>query len=73
MHHAIKDLIETSSENPVLLYYGEHLCVKAGANFLKALQEKPEFVCTCCHHMLFSKTVKPFKLTDFDVGNDTVQ
>ena len=57
----------------MLPYYGEHLCVKAGANFLKALQEKPKFVCTCCHHMLFHKTVKPFKLTDFDMGNDIVQ
>ena len=68
-----KRLIETSNDNPVLPYYGEHLCVKAGANFLKALQEKPEFVCTCCHHILFHKTVKPFKLTDFDMGNDIVQ
>ena len=50
-----KRLIETSNENPVLPYYGKHLCVKAGANFLKALQEKPKFVCTWCHPMLFVK------------------
>ena len=34
-----KRLIETSNDNPALPYYGEHLCVKAGANLLKALQE----------------------------------
>ena len=65
--------IGTSNKNPVLPYYDKHPYVKAGANFLKALQEEPEFVCTCCHCMLFCKTVKPSKLTDFDVSNDIVQ
>ena len=48
-------------------------CVNAGAKFLKALQEKPQYVCTCCHRLLFHKTVVPFHLQEYDMTNDTVQ
>ena len=47
--------------------------VKAGANFLKSLQEIPQYVCTCCHCVLFHKTVKPFKIGEYDMTNDIVQ
>ena len=50
-------LKETSNENPVLPYYGKNPHVVAGANFLKALNQRSEYVCTCCHHMLFHKSV----------------
>ena len=33
----------------------------------------PQFVCTCCHCILFHKTVKPFKIAEYDMNNDTVQ
>ena len=52
-----KRLKETSNENPVLPYYGKYPNAVAGANFLKALNQRPEYVCTCCHHMFFHKTV----------------
>ena len=52
-----KRLKETSNEKPLLPYYGKYPHVVAGANFLKALNQGPECVCTCCHHMLFCKTV----------------
>ena len=52
-----KRLKETSNENPVLPYYGKYPCVVAGANFLKTLNQRPEYVCTCCHCILFHKTV----------------
>ena len=52
-----KRLKETSNENPVLPYYGKYPPAVAGANFLKALNQRPEYVCTCCHCMLFCKTV----------------
>ena len=52
-----KRLKETSNENPVLPYYGKYQNAVAGANFLKVLNQRPEYVCTCCHHMLFHKTV----------------
>ena len=68
-----KRLQETNNNNIVLQYYGRHPNIKAGANFLKSLQEMPQFVCTCCHHILFHKTVKPFKNREHDMNNDTVQ
>ena len=46
---------------------------KAGENFLKALQNKPEFVCTCCHHMLFRKMVVVFHENKYDFGNTLVE
>ena len=52
-----KRLQKTSNENPVLPYYGKYPHAVAGANFLKALNQRPEYVCTCCHCMLFHKTV----------------
>ena len=59
-----KRLKETSNENPVLPYYGKYPKAVAGANFLKALNQRPEYVCTCCHHMLFHKTVQQFHIKD---------
>ena len=46
-----KRLKETSNENPVLPYYGKYSNAVAGANFLKALNQRPEYVCTCCHSL----------------------
>ena len=51
-----KRLKETSNENPVLPYYGKYPHAVAGANFLKALNQRSEYVCTCSHRMLFCKT-----------------
>ena len=59
-----KRLKEIRNENPVLPYCGKYLYAVAGANFLKALNQRPEYVCTCCHHMLFHKTVQLFHTTD---------
>ena len=44
----------------------------AGTNFLKALNKRPEYVCTCCHHMLFHKTVRLFHTTDYNMTDETV-
>ena len=68
-----KRLKETSNENPVLPYFGKYLNAVAGANFQKSLNERPEYVCTCCHHMLFHKTVQLFNITDYDMSNETVK
>ena len=57
----------------VLPYYGRYPNGKVGTNFLKSLQEMPQFLCTCCHHILFHKTVKPFKIGEYDMNNDIVQ
>ena len=68
-----KILKETSNENSVLPYYGKYLHVVAGANFLKGLHKRPEYVCTCCHHMLFHKTVQLFHTRQYDMGDETVK
>ena len=67
-----KRLQETSNENPVLPYYGKYPHAVVGANFLKALNKRPEYVCTCCHHMLFSKTVQVFYTTQYYMSDETV-
>ena len=68
-----KRLQETSNENPVLPYYGKYPHAVAGANFLKALNQRPEYVCTCCHHLLFHKTVWLRHTTDYDMSDETVK
>ena len=50
-----KRLQETNNNNIVLPYYGKYPDVKAGANFLKSLQEMPQCVCTYSHHLVSQK------------------
>ena len=52
-----KRLKVTSNEDAVLPYFAKYPNAVVGANFLKALNQRPEYVCTCCHFMLFHKTV----------------
>ena len=66
-----KRLKETSDENPVLPYYAKYSNAVTGANFLKALNQRPEYVCTCCHHMLFCKIVQWLNIKDYDMSNET--
>ena len=66
-------LQETSSENPVLPYYGNHKKVASGANFLKSLQEMPTYVCTCCHHLMFHKNVRPFNISEYDMNHEIIK
>ena len=68
-----KRLQETSNENPVLPYYGKYPHTVAGANFLKALNKRLEYVFTCCHCMLFHKTVQLFHTTQYDMSDETVK
>ena len=68
-----KRLKETSNENPVLPYYGKYPNAVSGAHFLKALNQKPEFVSTCCHHMLSHKTLWLFHTTDYDMSDEIVK
>ena len=60
-------------KNPVLPYYAKYPNAVAGANFLKALNQRPEYVYTWCHCMLFHKTVQQLNIKDYDVGNETVK
>ena len=68
-----KTLCQTSVENPIVPVHMKDKIIRAGALFLKALNDRPEFVCTCCHRMLFHKTVRKFKEHDYDFTNDVVR
>ena len=68
-----KTLKETSDENPFVPHYARYANVVTGANFLKALHQRPEYVCTCCHHRLFCKTVQQFHIKDYDISNETIK
>ena len=68
-----KALKQTSDEDPCVPYHARNANAVTGAKFLKALNQKPEYVCTCCHHMLFRKTVQQFLIKDYDMNNDTVK
>ena len=61
-----KILKETSDENPVVPHYAKYPNAVTGGNFLKALNQRPEYVCTCCHCMLFHKTVQQFHMEDYE-------
>ena len=68
-----KALKQTSDENLVLPYHAKYTNAVTGTNFLKALNQRPEYVCTCCHCMLFWKTVQQFHIKDYDMSNETVK
>ena len=68
-----KTLCQTSVENPIVPVHMKDKIIRAGDLFLKALNDRPEFVCTCCHRMLFRKTVRKFKEHDYDFTNDVVR
>ena len=40
--------------------------------FLKALQDIPQYVCTCCHQLLFCQNVQPFHIDHYDLSNSIV-
>ena len=50
---------------------GKH--AKAGVRFHEKCKEKPQFVCTCCHRMLFKKTVLKFKEEHYDFNSVIVR
>ena len=66
-------LIGTTNENPIMGFHSKNTLMKAGANFLKSLDERPEYVCTSCHQMLFWKTFRLFKISGYDQTNEVVQ
>ena len=68
-----KRLKETSNENPVLPYHAKYPNAVAGVNFLKVLNQRPEYVCICCHHMLFCKTGQLINITEYDMSNETIK
>ena len=68
-----KTLHITDNENPIVPYHIKDKCLIAAVKFMKLLLEKPEYVCTCCHHLLFRKTVKTFNIEEYEMSNPIVK
>ena len=66
-------LTTTNNEKPVVQYHIKEGKVRDGANFLKALNEKLEYVCSFCHRLLFCKTFRNFLIDEYDNTNEVVQ
>ena len=66
-------LCNTTTTNPSVPKFVTDPLVVHGCNFLRSLTEFPSFPCTCCHRMLFEKTVRRFYLDEYDVTNPVVQ
>ncbi len=46
---------------------------QAGENFRKTLTDLPEFVCTCCHRLLWRRSVIKFDKSKYDMTSEVVQ
>ena len=68
-----KALHNTSNKNPIVPYHVKNKCLISAANFMKSLQDKPEYVCTCCHCLLYKNTVKVFHAEKYDLTNSIVK
>ena len=68
-----KTLQITNNENPVVPYHVKDKCLHAAAKFIRLLLQKPEYVCTCCHRLLFKKTVKDFNIEEYKMTNPIVK
>ena len=68
-----KTLQKTSNENPVVPFHVHNKSITSAAKFMKSLQEKPEYVCTCCHRLMFRNTVKLFNIEKYNITNDIVK
>ena len=66
-------LITSSDEVPNVPAKLNNPLLKSASDFLKALNDLPSYACTCCHRLLFKKTVKPFMLHDYDQDNPIVK
>ncbi len=46
---------------------------QATENFKRKCYELPEYVCTCCHRILWRQSVLPFKMEKYDSNNDVIR
>ena len=67
------ELIGTTNENYIMPFHSKNTLMKTGVNLLRSLDERPEYVCPCCHQMLFQKYVRLFKISEYDQTNEGVQ
>ncbi len=46
---------------------------EAAENFKRKCYDLPEYICTCCHRLLWKQSVHPFKIEKYDMTNDVVK
>ncbi len=46
---------------------------EATGNFKRKCYELPEYVCTCCHRLLWKQSVLPFRIDKYDTTNDIIK
>ena len=66
-------LATCTDETPSVPKHVKNPVLCSAANFLMSLSELPRYVCTCCHHMLFPRTVAKFNMSDYDMTNAIVR
>ncbi len=47
--------------------------LEAQDNFRKKCYELPEYICTCCHRLLWKQSVLPFKVENFNSDKEVVK
>ncbi len=45
---------------------------EAAENFHRKCSELPEYICTCCHRLLWKQSVLPFRIEKYDTSNDVI-
>ena len=65
-------LSKTNNISASVPIYSCHPIARSGAQLLKAFQEKPEYICTCCHRLLFWRSVAQFHVKDFIMTHSIV-
>ena len=66
-------LASCTDDKPVVPKHVKNPMLRSSANFLVSLSEHPRYACTCCHRLLFAKTVTKFKITDYNMADPIVQ
>ena len=67
------DTLKNSTDQaPIIPSKVRNPMLKSAFDFLKSVNDLPAYACTCCHRLLFRKTVKAFSLCDYDMDNPTV-
>ncbi len=46
---------------------------EAAENFRRKCHELPEYVCTCCHRLLWKQSVLPFNIDKYDKSSDVIK
>ena len=66
-------LVSCTDEKPVVPKHVKNPVLRSSVDFLMSLSEHPRYVCTCCHRMLFSRTVAKFNIADYNMTNPIVR